>query len=79
MQLNPPVVNARPRNFPNISKARMLIATKAIIAKGKRYSTTLHNRGTNTIPSIKQTLTLIARARGMAISWVSALEDLILI
>jgi len=51
------------------------MATKARMAKGNRYTTTDQSRGAKTIPMMNTTLTVMARARGMASSCVSALDD----
>jgi hypothetical protein len=62
----------RPRKRPIWARASDADDPKAIMASGKRYSTTLQRPGTKTRPRMKPTFTDMASASGRARSEASA-------
>lgn len=61
---SPPLVSTRPRKSPMIDRAKIPMARKAAMAKGKRISTMLHNPGTKTRPTMNSPFTDMASASG---------------
>ena len=72
--LKPPLAKRALRKSAIMRNARMPIIKKAAMAAGNRYSTMLHSPGTKVRPSRKPTLTVIAKARGSAKTWLPAFE-----